>query len=121
MALKWYKLDSVAWRPADSNGLYHVGFAQIQGRKFCLIKKGNSFYGVQNNCPHAGGNLSSGWIENDKLVCPVHRHTFDLITGRGSVDQGDCVRTYNLKSINDQIYIELPLSMINPLNWFKLL
>jgi nitrite reductase/ring-hydroxylating ferredoxin subunit len=33
-------------------------------------------------CPHAGGDLASGWIEDGQVNCPLHLMTFDLQTGR---------------------------------------
>lgn len=40
-----------------------------------------SFYAVQNLCPHDGGTLSNGEIENDEIVCPRHGAHFCVRTG----------------------------------------
>jgi nitrite reductase (NADH) small subunit/3-phenylpropionate/trans-cinnamate dioxygenase ferredoxin subunit len=31
---------------------------------------------------HAGAPLKNGWCERGKVICPFHRHEFDLISGR---------------------------------------
>ena len=33
-------------------------------------------------CPHAGGDLANGWIDDGKLVCPWHNLPFDPGSGR---------------------------------------
>lgn len=32
-------------------------------------------------CPHAGGPLADGQIDNKVVICPLHLHAFDLSTG----------------------------------------
>jgi nitrite reductase (NADH) small subunit len=32
-------------------------------------------------CPHRGGPLADGQIDNKVLVCPMHLNTFDIHTG----------------------------------------
>jgi nitrite reductase (NADH) small subunit len=32
-------------------------------------------------CPHKGGPLADGLMDGRVVVCPLHGHTFDLITG----------------------------------------
>ena len=32
-------------------------------------------------CPHRGGPLADGQIDNKVLVCPMHLNTFDIRTG----------------------------------------
>jgi len=39
---------------------------------------------VQRTCPHAGGDLSKGSIENDCIVCPVHGWRYSLLDGTSS-------------------------------------
>jgi phenylpropionate dioxygenase-like ring-hydroxylating dioxygenase large terminal subunit len=34
-------------------------------------------------CPHMGGPLEQGQIENDEVTCPWHRYRFSLSTGEG--------------------------------------
>jgi UDP-MurNAc hydroxylase len=39
---------------------------------------------VQRTCPHAGGDLSKGRIEDDCIVCPVHGWRYSLLDGTSS-------------------------------------
>ena len=39
--------------------------------RFPLEHRGRTLM-VQRTCPHAGGDLSKGRVEDDCIVCPVH-------------------------------------------------
>ncbi len=78
---------------------------QVSGRKLCIVKLGKEFYAVQNKCPHAGADLSKGWCALGKLVCPYHRHEFDLISGRGAEGQGNYIDTYPIELREDGLYV----------------
>ncbi|MCO4291543.1 Rieske 2Fe-2S domain-containing protein [Solitalea sp. MAHUQ-68] len=119
MAKKWFKVDAVEWIKSDKEQNYSVGLSRVNGQKICIVQNNNELYAFDHKCPHAGGHLSQGWLEENMLICPVHRHKYDLRTGRGAGMQGDCVRTYEIKQINEDIMIKLKLSTLNPMNWFK--
>ncbi|WP_432483656.1 Rieske (2Fe-2S) protein [Kineococcus esterisolvens] len=42
---------------------------------------------VQAACPHAGGPLADGQIDERVVVCPLHLNTFDLRTGESTSGQ----------------------------------
>ncbi len=80
----------------------------VEGKRLCLVKSGDKFFVTQLKCPHAGANLSEGWCEDGKLICPYHRYSYDLETGRGAPEQGDYINTYAIEVRDDGIYVELP-------------
>jgi len=100
--MKWYKVAEV------SDTLAPVSKVTAGSKKLCLVKNDNQFFALGTKCPHAGANLSSGWCENKKLVCPFHRYSYDLETGRGSTGQNDFVPTYPVEIRNNDIYVGIP-------------
>jgi nitrite reductase (NADH) small subunit len=32
-------------------------------------------------CPHKGGPIADGTIDNEVVICPLHQHAFELATG----------------------------------------
>jgi nitrite reductase (NADH) small subunit len=40
-------------------------------------------------CPHRGGPLADGQIDNRVVICPLHLNTFDLTTGCSLTGQPD--------------------------------
>lgn len=101
--MKWIKIgDQHAGPGAD-----FVHRVDAGGKKVCLIRNGGVFYATQVHCPHAGADLSYGWCRDGKLICPYHRHEFDLETGSGAEGQGDYLETYPVEVRPDGVYIGL--------------
>ncbi len=69
-------LGSVADFPASGRKL-------VQGDKpIAVFKVGDTFFAVEDLCPHRGGPLSEGTLENGCVTCPWHNAKFELATGR---------------------------------------
>jgi nitrite reductase (NADH) small subunit len=52
------------------------------GRFLCIANVEGVLYATDNVCPHWGGPLGQGRIENGKIVCPWHGWQFDPKTGQ---------------------------------------
>ena len=101
--MKWFKIFS-------SDVLIGSDFVkriEVSGKKLCVVKTANKIFVIQNKCPHAGAELSAGWCHNGNIVCPYHRHEFDLTTGRGIAGQGNYVNTYPTELRGEGIYVGL--------------
>ncbi len=98
--MKWHKaLD-------NSNLTYpFIKKAIIGHRSVCLIGVDEEVYALSAQCPHAGADISQGWCKNGKLICPFHRYSYDIKTGRGSPGQGDYLQTYPVEKRDDGIYV----------------
>ena len=102
--MKWFKIYPQQIFQSED----FIRTVQVDGKKLCIIKTEGEFYAVQNKCPHAGADLNNGWCAAGKLVCPYHRHEFDLKTGRGAEGQGNYIDTYSLELREDGLYIGIP-------------
>ena len=63
---------------------------QIKGfsigyEKICLAKIDESFYAIEDFCSHAGGVMSTGFLDGVDIVCPLHGARFDIRTGKQSI------------------------------------
>ena len=65
----------------------------------------NKIFALSAKCPHAGGDLTQGWCKDGKLVCPVHRYSYNLETGKGSEGQNDYINSYPVEIKDDSVYI----------------
>jgi nitrite reductase/ring-hydroxylating ferredoxin subunit len=92
-----------------------VEMAKAEGKKICIVKHRGNFSAIQNTCPHAGGILSGGWCKEGKIICPIHRYEYDLITGRGAEGQGDYVDIYATELREDGLYVGFKQSWIKKL------
>jgi nitrite reductase (NADH) small subunit len=51
------------------------------GRALCVANLQGAICVLDGTCPHEGGPLGEGEIENGRVVCPWHAYAFDLRTG----------------------------------------
>jgi len=78
-------------------GLESVCMTHYQGRYGALC----------NACPHQGGPLGEGNIENGLLRCPWHGWDYDPLTGQSPEGFGDGVPPYPIEVREDGIYVAI--------------
>jgi len=78
---------------------------KVNGKNICLIGYAGEVYAVGATCPHAGADLSGGWCKDGKLICPFHRYSYDIKTGKGDPGQNDYIDTYPVQVRDDGIYV----------------
>ncbi len=52
------------------------------GREILVARVGDRFFATDNRCPHFGGDLAAGRLEDTVVTCPRHGSQFDLRDGR---------------------------------------
>ena len=72
-------------------------YVEIGGFQLAVFMSGGKVYAVDNRCPHAGGNLCGGDIEDGRVVCPWHQWAFDLETGKLRWSPGVSIRAYRTR------------------------
>jgi 3-phenylpropionate/trans-cinnamate dioxygenase ferredoxin component len=93
-----------------------LGFSE-RAMEILIFKIDGSFFALERYCPHAGGDLRDGSVENDRVECPVHGATFDLRSGR-FVQTEDVsphlakvmhdTRTFPVVVKDDAVYVDIP-------------
>jgi 3-phenylpropionate/trans-cinnamate dioxygenase ferredoxin component len=53
-----------------------------EGKDILLTNIQNNYYAIDNMCPHMGGSLYDGKLENNQIICPKHGSIFDVTTGK---------------------------------------
>jgi nitrite reductase (NADH) small subunit len=56
-------------------------------RTLCIANIDGVIRALDNECPHRGGPLAEGMIEQGKLICPWHAWSFDPATGATDASQ----------------------------------
>jgi 3-phenylpropionate/trans-cinnamate dioxygenase ferredoxin component len=54
---------------------------QVEGTEVLVARTGGKYYAAQNKCPHFGGDLSQGQLEENIVTCPRHGSQFNLADG----------------------------------------
>lgn len=73
----------------------------------CLTHFEGKYSALDNKCPHQGGPLGEGSIENGLLRCPWHGWDFHPCTGKPPGGFDDGVAVYPVKEEDEAIYIGL--------------
>jgi nitrite reductase (NADH) small subunit len=77
------------------------------GRVLCVARVHGELCAVDNECPHRGGPLAEGFIEEGKIVCPWHGWAFDPKTGAATHNPNARVRVYPIKTEAGDVYVTL--------------
>lgn len=82
----------------------------VAGHKSLALTHYNGKYGaLDNRCPHQGGPLGEGSIENGMLRCPWHGWDYCPLTGNppGDLEVEDALETFPVEIREDGIYVAL--------------
>ena len=100
-----------AWHEAEVGEIAvgEVTSAVVAGRAVCLARIERGLGALDNRCPHQGGPLGEGTIEDGWLICPWHGYEYDPITGEPP-DEGydDAATPYPVEERAEGVFIELP-------------
>ena len=79
--------------------------------ELALFYLNNRVFAISNICPHQQSPLlSEGYIDKQAMsvACPLHGWTYSIETGR-SVIGGGTIPTYEVKLIDDEVWVEDPI------------
>ncbi|HVW78352.1 MAG TPA: Rieske 2Fe-2S domain-containing protein [Alloacidobacterium sp.] len=79
----------------------------LGSRMLCLANENGVISAMDNVCPHRGGPLGQGIIENGKVICPLHAWAFDLKTGAVQHAPHMRVAVYEVKVESEDVFVQL--------------
>jgi pyruvate oxidase len=85
-----------------------VRTATCRHRTLCLSHFEGTIAALDNKCPHQGGPLGEGSIENGLLRCPWHGWDFHPTTGKPPGGFDDGVETFPVEVREDGVYVGFP-------------
>ena len=59
---------------------------EIEGKTIAVFNVGGQFHATDGTCPHRGGPLGEGYLEEKVVTCPWHGWRFDVTTGQSPVN-----------------------------------
>jgi pyruvate oxidase len=80
----------------------------VAGRTIALCRVGSRYGALDNRCPHQGGPLGEGSIENGLLRCPWHGYDYDPLTGEPPPPFSDAPACFATDVRTDGVYVDLP-------------
>ena len=81
----------------------------VDGEQVAVFRlRDGSLRAVSAVCPHRGGPIADGTIDERVVLCPLHQHAFELDTGCSSTGTAP-LRSYEVFADSDRnIVLHLP-------------
>jgi nitrite reductase/ring-hydroxylating ferredoxin subunit len=80
----------------------------LDGQEIGIVLWEGNWYAFSNRCPHRDFQLHFGFIEDDKIYCPIHYAVFELQTGlRLSGPHVDDLPSYGIRIEGEDILVSL--------------
>ncbi|MEA2001407.1 MAG: Rieske (2Fe-2S) protein, partial [Actinomycetota bacterium] len=98
----WHRIDGVDLAVGEVTAVI------VADRAICVTRTDTGFGVLDNHCPHQGGPLGEGQIEDDCLICPWHGYEYDPVTGAPPDGYGDVATAYPSELRPDGLYVQLP-------------
>ena len=76
-----------------------------KGQDVVLFKINGTVYALDNACPHMGGPLGEGEVENDVVTCPWHGWQFNIKTGECINVPGDDAACIKITVQDGEIFL----------------
>ncbi len=81
---------------AEGQGKY----VEIEGFQLAVFLSEGKHHVMDNTCPHAGGNLAGGFVDQGCAVCPWHYWAFRLDNGELRDAPGVGVSVYQTRVLD---------------------
>jgi len=81
------------------------------GHRIAVVRIGDDFYALGDECSHADYSLSEGdvWEDEREIECPKHGSTFSLVTGElQTLPATRPVPVYTVQVEGDDVLVVLP-------------
>lgn len=100
--LVWHKALDTDELPEGRVKAVTCGLATV-----CMTHYQGKYAALDNKCPHQGGPLGEGSIENGLLRCPWHGWDFDPLTGGSPDGFDDGIQKFPVEIRDDGIYVAI--------------
>ncbi|MBI2109575.1 Rieske 2Fe-2S domain-containing protein [Candidatus Woesearchaeota archaeon] len=99
------KLVKICKRNEISTGSNKL--VNIDGKMIAVWNVNNEFYAVNAVCPHRGGPLEQGSLNQNVVSCPWHGWQFDVETGTSPVFPQAKIEIFKVKIEGEEIFVEV--------------
>lgn len=84
-----------------------AGEFMVHGRALCVANVDGVIAVLDGVCPHEGGPLGEGIIEEGRVVCPWHAYAYDVRTGTTEQDPDLKVEVLEAKIEEGELRVKL--------------
>jgi nitrite reductase (NADH) small subunit len=99
--MAFVKVGSLSYLPPGS-----VTEVTLGETSYAVCNVDGQLHALAGICPHAGGPLGQGNVEDNMVVCPWHAWAYDCRTGENDFDPAIRLDCFSVKSDGDDILID---------------
>ena len=88
-------------QPGDCLGV------KVEGVFIGIYNIDGNYYAMNNICPHLGGVLTYGFLDDNVVTCPLHMWEFDAKTGKCLWPEQEKLPTYPVKIEGNDILVDV--------------
>ena len=68
--------------------------------------KHDTFFALEDKCPHKGGPISEGFVGQSVVHCPLHDWSFELESGQARYPDKGCIRRFPISVSEGYVHIQ---------------
>ncbi len=91
--------------PSGQGKMVRPREGRLRGKPIAIFNENGTFHIINYICPHMGGPISEGTIENGVVTCPWHAWTFYAQSGLPDHEEGHPIVAYESKVEGDDILV----------------
>jgi nitrite reductase (NADH) small subunit len=80
---------------------------QLDGKTIAIANVEGKLFAINNLCLHRGGPLAQGELQGRVVTCPWHGWTYDVETGKSTLNPVVGVDCYPIELRGDDIFVEV--------------
>jgi nitrite reductase/ring-hydroxylating ferredoxin subunit len=80
---------------------------QLNGTTVAIANVDGKLYAINNVCLHRGGPLGEGELAGKIVTCPWHGWTYDVTTGKSTMNPAVGVNCYPIEIKGDDVFVEV--------------
>jgi nitrite reductase (NADH) small subunit len=99
--MAFVKVGSLTSLPSGS-----VTEVTLGENSYAICNIAGELYALDGICPHAGGPLGQGNVQDNMVICPWHEWAYDCRTGENDYDPTVRLDRFVVKTEGDDILID---------------
>jgi NAD(P)H-dependent nitrite reductase small subunit len=97
-----WRLGPIDQIPVGEGRAFAIGNEQVA----VFRPRGGRLQALQAICPHRGGPLADGLIDDAQVVCPLHNHAFRLVDGQCTTGEWT-IAAYHVAMEDGEVVVRL--------------
>jgi NAD(P)H-dependent nitrite reductase small subunit len=98
--IKFIKVLKTEYLPIGKSAIVLVGDQEI-----AVFNYKDEYFAVSNKCPHKGGPLGEGRVQEGIVICPNHEWRFELKTGNSMQNPEMKCGVFPVRIKDEKIYV----------------